>query len=125
MATADEGNRGIHIGKVHGAFAIGDNNTVTHNEHAPGNPGTDPAQEELLAAVRQLRADLARVIETPQVTLLSAELADAQQEIETGGRTAPGRLDRLRVALADAGAVTGMLASGAAVAQSVAGLLGG
>ncbi|MFH8745941.1 hypothetical protein ACH4GK_01560 [Streptomyces rimosus] len=122
MAAADERDRGIHIGKVHGAFAIGDHNTVTHHEHAPG---TDAAHEELLAAVRQLREDLARVIETPQVTLLSAELTDAQEEIETTGRTAPGRLDRLRTALADAGAVTGMLASGAAVGQAVAALLGG
>ncbi|MEV5598236.1 hypothetical protein [Streptomyces sp. NPDC052496] len=125
MATADGHHRGIHIGKVHGAFAIGDHNTVTHNEHTAERPGTDPAHEELLAAVRQLREDLARVIETPQVTLLTAELTDAQEEIETTGRTAPGRLDRLRTALADAGAVTGMLASGAAVGQAVAALLGG
>ncbi|GCD35399.1 hypothetical protein OEIGOIKO_03142 [Streptomyces chrestomyceticus JCM 4735] len=125
MATADGRDRGIHIGEVHGAFAIGDHNTVTHNENTPGRPGTDPAHEELLAAVRQLREDLARVIETPQVTLLTAELADAQEEIETSGRTVPGRLDRLRTALADAGAVTGMLASGAAVGQAVAALLGG
>ncbi|KOG57052.1 hypothetical protein ADK76_18450 [Streptomyces griseoflavus] len=125
MAAADERDRGIHIGKVHGAFAIGDHNTVTHHEHAPGAPAIDAAHEELLAAVRQLREDLARVIDTPQVTLLSAELTDAQEEIETTGRTAPGRLDRLRTALADAGAVTGMLASGAAVGQAVAALLGG
>ncbi|MEU4199559.1 hypothetical protein [Streptomyces sp. NPDC045470] len=125
MATADERNRGIHIGEVHGAFAIGDHNTVTHNEHTTGRRGADPAHEELLTAVRQLREDLARVVETPQVTLLSAELTDAQEEIETTGSTAPGRLDRLRTALADAGAVTGMLASGAAVGQAVAALLGG
>ncbi|MFK8848649.1 hypothetical protein [Streptomyces sp. Ac-502] len=125
MATADERNRGIHIGEVHGAFAIGDHNTVTHHENTSDRPGTDPAHEELLTAVRQLREDLARVVDTPQVTLLTAELADAQDEIETTGRTAPGRLDRLRTALADAGAVTGMLASGAAVGQAVAAMLGG
>ncbi|MFH8406721.1 hypothetical protein ACH4FX_18285 [Streptomyces sp. NPDC018019] len=125
MTAADERDRGIHIGEVRGAFAIGDHNTVTHHEYGTGGPGIDPAHEELLAAVRQLRADLARVIETPQVTLLTAELTDAQEEIETTGRTAPGRLDRLRTALADAGAVTGMLASGAAVGQAVAALLGG
>ncbi|MFD7664932.1 hypothetical protein [Streptomyces sp. NPDC059788] len=125
MATADGRDRGIHIGEVHGAFAIGDHNTVTHHENAAGRPGPDPAHEELLAAVRQLREDLARVIETPQVTLLTAELTDAQEEIETTGRTAPGRLDRLRAALSDAGTVTGMLASGAAVGQAVAALLGG
>lgn len=124
MATADERGRGIHIGSVQGAFAIGDNNTVTNNE-GNGAPTSDPAQEELLRAVRALRDDLARVVETPEVTALTAQLADTEGEITDTGAAGPGRLARLRTALADAGSVVGLLASGAAVGQAVAALAGG
>lgn len=114
---------GIHIGSVRGAFALGDHNTVTQNVGA--QPARDPAQEELLAAVRLLRADLDRVISSPQTELLVAELEGTRTDIEHTGGADPGRLERLRAALADAGAVTGLLASGAAVAQAVTALLGG
>ncbi|UQA93494.1 hypothetical protein [Streptomyces halobius] len=124
MATADERGRGIHIGSVQGAFAIGDHNTVTNNEGS-GAPVLDPAQEELLRAVRTLRDDLARVVETPEVTALTAQLADTEGEITDTGAAGPGRLARLRTALADAGSVVGLLASGAAVGQAVAALVGG
>ncbi|TJZ53019.1 hypothetical protein FCH28_17840 [Streptomyces piniterrae] len=124
MATADERGRGIHIGSVQGAFAIGDNNTVT-NHQGSAAPATDPAQEELLRAVRALRDDLARVVETPEVTALTAQLADTEGEIAETGAAGPGRLARLRTALADAGSVVGLLASGAAVGQAVAALAGG
>ncbi len=124
-ATADErGKGGIHIGSVQGAFAIGDHNTVTHNEGV-GGPATDPAQQELLRAVRALRDDLSRAVETPQVTALSGELADTETEIADLGAAGPGRLGRLRAALTDASAVVGLLASGAAVSQAVAALVGG
>ncbi|MFE0189000.1 hypothetical protein [Streptomyces sp. NPDC058989] len=124
-ATADErGKGGIHIGSVQGAFAIGDHNTVTHNEGVAG-PATDPAQQELLRAVRALRDDLSRAVETPQVTALSGELADTETEITDTGAAGPGRLARLRTALTDASAVVGLLASGAAVGQAVAALVGG
>ncbi|MEV0603415.1 hypothetical protein AB0I82_29545 [Streptomyces sp. NPDC050315] len=115
---------GVHIGSVHGAFAVGNDNTVT-NYAAPQQPARDPAQEELLNAVRELRADLQRLTPAPETDALGAELADVQDEIERTGSASPGRLQRLRTALADAGAVTGLLASGAAVVQSVTGLLGG
>ncbi|MEU9120256.1 hypothetical protein AB0C96_10400 [Streptomyces sp. NPDC048506] len=124
MATADERGKGIHIGSVRGAFAIGDHNTVTHNEGSGVAPA-DPAQEELLRAVRALREDLSRAVETPQITALRGELADAETEIADRGAAGPGRLARLRTALADAGAVVGLLASGAAVGQAVAALVGG
>ncbi|MGW7487960.1 hypothetical protein [Streptomyces sp. NPDC054786] len=124
MATADERGNGIHIGSVRGPVAIGDHNTVTHNEGGTA-PAADPAQEELLRAVRALRDDLSRAVQSPQITALSGELADAETEIADTGAAAPGRLSRLRTALADAGAVVGLLASGAAVSQAVAALLGG
>ncbi|WP_406208964.1 hypothetical protein [Streptomyces decoyicus] len=124
MATADERGKGIHIGSVRGAFAIGDHNTVTHHE-GPAAPAGDPAQEELLRAVRALRDDLSRAVESPQITVLSGELAETEAEIADSGAAGPGRLARLRTALTDAGAVVGLLASGAAVSQAVATLVGG
>ncbi|MCW7988783.1 hypothetical protein RB199_20800 [Streptomyces libani] len=124
MATADERGNGIHIGSVQGAFAIGNHNTVTHNE-GQAAPAGDPAQEELLRAVRALRDDLSRAVESPQITALSGELAETEAEIADSGAAGPGRLARLRTALADAGAVVGLLASGAAVSQAVAALAGG
>ncbi|BDH15513.1 MULTISPECIES: hypothetical protein [Streptomyces] len=123
MATADERGKGIHIGSVRGAFAIGDHNTVTHYEG--GAAPADPAQEELLRAVRALRDDLSRAVESPQITALSGELAETEAEIADSGAAGPGRLARLRTALTDAGAVVGLLASGTAVSQAVATLVGG
>ncbi|NBM20229.1 hypothetical protein [Streptomyces sp. GC420] len=113
---------GIHIGSVRGAFAIGDRNTVTSNA-APA--GSDAAQEELLLAVRELRADLARLVATPQTEALAGELAETEEEIANTGRAGTGRLTRLRASLQDAATATGMLASGVAVGQAVGALLGG
>ncbi|MEV7196280.1 hypothetical protein AB0N81_31425 [Streptomyces sp. NPDC093510] len=123
MRTPDGHRRDIHIGSVEGAFAIGDRNHVTYNQGVGSM--NDPAQAELLGLVRRLRDDLARTVTTPQTALLNAELADAEVEMVATGEAAPGRLTRLRQALADASAVTGVLASGAAVAESVRALLGG
>ncbi|MEU8681533.1 hypothetical protein [Streptomyces sp. NPDC048611] len=124
MATADERGNGIHIGSVQGAFAIGDHNTVTHNA-GQAAPSADPAQEELLRAVRALRDDLSRAVESPQITALSGELAETEAEIADQGAAGAGRLARLRAALTDAGAVVSLLASGAAVTQAVTALAGG
>ncbi|MFC7307385.1 hypothetical protein ACFQVC_24555 [Streptomyces monticola] len=115
------GSSGIHIHNVQGAFAIGDGNSVVHQ---PGADRRDPDQEELLRAVRELRADLARLVRNDQTLTLDAELERAEGEIERTGRAADGRLVRLRQALADAGAVTGLVASAAAVGQAVGALLG-
>ncbi|GAA1356443.1 hypothetical protein [Streptomyces beijiangensis] len=123
MATTDGPDRGIHIGSVHGAFAIGDQNTVTNYE--VGAEGRDAGQEELLVALQELRADLGRLVASEQTAALDAELAGAQDEIEGEGAAGPVRLGRLRQALADAGSLTAMFASGAATAQAVAALLGG
>jgi hypothetical protein len=119
--SADRG--GIHISNVQGAFAIGDGNSVV-NRSGSDAPGRDPAQEELLRAVLELRADLGRLVGTEQTAALDAELAGAQAEIEESGGAGEGRLVRIRQALADAGALTGLLASAAAVAQAVGALTG-
>ncbi|WP_128379110.1 hypothetical protein [Streptomyces cavernae] len=119
--SADKG--GIHVSNVQGAFAIGDGNNVV-NQPGAGVPQRDPAQEELLRAVRELRADLGRLVTSDQTAALDRELADTEAEIEETGRAGQGRLARIRQALADAGALTGLLASAAAVAQVVGTLSG-
>ncbi|MGD3106830.1 hypothetical protein [Streptomyces sp. YGL11-2] len=120
---ADQGIHGIHIGSVQGAFAIGNHNTVTH--HQGSAPATDPVQQELLQAVRALREDLGRLVGSPEITALTAQLTDTEGEITESGAAGPGRLARLRTALTDAGSIVGLLSSGASVAQAVSALLGG
>ncbi|MFJ9406273.1 hypothetical protein [Streptomyces sp. NPDC101393] len=124
MATADQPGGGTYLRNVRGAIAIGNQNTVTNYE-AAAVPAPEPAQAELLRAVRALRGDLAVVLENPETLALRTELADTETEIADTGAAGPGRLARLRTALTDAGAVVGLLASGAAVGQAVAALVGG
>lgn len=115
--------RTVHIGSVTGsAFAIGDHNTVTQHQNA--GPA-DETQAELLRAVRELRADLARFTPSDTTEVLDAELVSVADEIETAGAAEPGRLARLQRALDAAGALAGSLASGVAVAEALAALLGG
>ncbi|MCX5392695.1 hypothetical protein [Streptomyces sp. NBC_00094] len=120
----DRTRGGIHVTNTSGNVTIGDHNTVTTTVSG-AQPARDPQQEELLQAVRRLRADLGGVVASEQTTVLDGELADAEDEIEGTGRAGTGRLTRLRQALVDAGAVTGILASGVAVGQAVGALLGG
>ncbi|MFD5104511.1 hypothetical protein ACPCSP_14015 [Streptomyces cinereoruber] len=126
MADTDDTPRrdGIQVSNTGGNVTIGDHNTVTNTVNGSG-PARDPLQEELLRAIRRLRADLGGVVPSEQTAALDAELSDAEDEIEGTGRADTGRLTRLRRALADAGAVTGILASGVAVGQAVGALLGG
>ncbi|MFF5426017.1 MULTISPECIES: hypothetical protein [unclassified Streptomyces] len=117
---------GINISNAHGNVSVGDNNQVSYTVHgAEAAAPRDPLQEELLTAIRALRADLGRLVATDGTTALDAELADAEDEIEGTGAAGRPRLARLRLALTDAGAVTGILASGVAVGQAVGALLGG
>ncbi|MFE7547609.1 hypothetical protein [Streptomyces gardneri] len=115
---------GIHVTNAGGNVTIGDNNTVTSTVNG-AQPNRDPQQEELLQAIRKLRADLGGVVASEQTAALDVELSDAEDEIEGFGRAGTPRLTRLRQALLDAGAVTGILASGVAVGQAVGALLGG
>ncbi|MFB7540819.1 hypothetical protein ACFC0N_13090 [Streptomyces zaomyceticus] len=122
--AGDRARGGINVTNTGGNVTIGDHNTVTSTVTGTA-PARDPRQEELLLAVRRLRADLGGVVATEQTAALDAELADAEDEIEGTGRADTGRLTRLRRALTDAGAVAGILASGVAVGQAVGTLLGG
>ncbi|MFF3632862.1 hypothetical protein [Streptomyces sp. NPDC002250] len=116
MATNEPG---VSIGDVsHSTFAIGD------HAHAESHHGTaaprDAAAEELLLAVRELRADLARVRADERTAELDAALADTEDEITRTGQAAPSRRERLRRLLDDSQALVGLLAS----AGTLAGLVG-
>ncbi|MFJ4975976.1 hypothetical protein ACIP6X_11665 [Streptomyces coeruleorubidus] len=125
MAEERSAGRGdITISNVNGSFAIGDSNTIVSRTDVSA-PQTDAQQQELLRAVRELRADLDRLVQSEGTAALDVELAGAQAEIETTGRAGEGRLARLRQAIADAGALTGALASAVAVGQAVRALTGG
>ncbi|MFE0646821.1 hypothetical protein ACFW2Y_35285 [Streptomyces sp. NPDC058877] len=125
---AENGNSrdrgGIHVTNTSGNVTIGDHNTVTSTVHGVA-PARDAQQEELLQAVRRLRADLEGVVSSERTAALDAELSDVEDEIEGTGRASAGRLTALRSALAEAGAVAELLASGVAVGQAVGALLGG
>ncbi|EGG46484.1 MULTISPECIES: hypothetical protein [Streptomyces] len=110
---------GVSVGNVSGStFAIGSHaRAVSHHGTAPDR---DAATEELLAAVRELRADLTRVRGTDRTAELDAALAETEEEITGTGRAAPTRRERLRELLADSESLLSVLSS----AGAVAGLLG-
>ncbi|GHD94577.1 hypothetical protein [Streptomyces naganishii] len=109
----------VTLGNVSGStFAIGSHaRAVSHHGTAPAR---DEATEQLLAAVRELRADLTRVRGTDRTAALDAELAGAEEEITATGQAGPTRRERLRALLADSQSLLNVLAS----AGTVAGLLG-
>jgi len=113
MAT-DEPNVSISGGVSKSTFAIGS------HAHAESHHGTaaprDQAAEELLAAVRELRADLTRMRASDETAALDVALADTEEEITRTGAPSPSRLDRLRQLLQDSQALVGLIASAGAVA---------
>ena len=116
MAT-EEPN--VSIGDVsHSTFAIGSHaRAVAHHGTAPQR---DEAAEELLKAVRELRADLTRVRASEETDALRTALEETEEEITRTGRAAPSRRERLRELLTDSQTLLSVLAS----AGAVAGLLG-
>jgi hypothetical protein len=116
---ADTNEPGVSLGNVSGStFAIGSHaSAVSHHGTAPGR---DAATEELLTAVRELRADLTRVRATDRTAELDAALADTEDEITGTGQAGPTRRERLRALLADSESLLSVLAS----AGAVAGMLG-
>ncbi|EFE67551.1 predicted protein [Streptomyces viridosporus ATCC 14672] len=115
--THEEPN--VRIGDVsHSTFAIGRHARAEAHHGVPAQ--RDAAAEELLEAVRALRADLSRVRQSEQTARLDEALADTEDEIGRTGAAGESRLGRVRELLADAQALTSVLAS----AGTVAGLLG-
>ena len=77
-------------------------------------------RQEPLTAVRELRADQARLRQSEQTARLDEAPADTEEEIDRAGTAGEDRRRRLRDLLADAETLTVLLAS----AGTVAGLLG-
>lgn len=103
-------------------FAVGSHaHAESHHQNAQGaGAQRDEATEELLRAVRELRADLQRVRPTEQTGALDTALAQTEDEITRTGQASPTRRERLRELLTDSQALLNLLAS----AGAVAGLLG-
>ncbi|MBC7272332.1 MAG: hypothetical protein H5T76_27105 [Streptomyces sp.] len=117
--AASEPTSNIHIGRAdNSAFAFGSHGHAETHNTAPA--ARDADAEELLKAVRELRADLARLRESEQTTRLDAALAETEEEINTTGTAGQSRRQRLRELLEDAQSVLTLFAS----AGAVAGLLG-
>ncbi|OEV03902.1 hypothetical protein [Streptomyces oceani] len=117
--ASEEPQPQVNIGDVTGStFAVG-NRAEARSYHGNAPTGDDDT-ERLLAALRELRADLSRTRRTEQTEDLDEALADADDEITRTGNTDGSRLRRLRELLGDAESLTAVLAS----AGTVAGLLG-
>ncbi|GAA1042482.1 hypothetical protein [Streptomyces murinus] len=119
MTSDNRSEPNVTLGDVSGStFAIGS------HAHAETRYGTAaPRSEEtaqLLAAIRELRADLGRTRSSGGTAELDAALADTEDEITRTGSAGADRLGRLRGFLADANALTTVLTS----AATLAGLLG-
>ncbi|MEV1084067.1 hypothetical protein AB0I98_38655 [Streptomyces sp. NPDC050211] len=111
------------VGGLIGAISNTNSSYAVHNESGRAEPA-DPGVAELLAGVRQLRDDLQRLVQSPEIAALDEVLASVEEEITGTGDVSPERLARLRQALQDAGTVAGLLASAAFVGQALAALLG-
>ncbi|MFE4048432.1 hypothetical protein [Streptomyces sp. YIM B13518] len=113
----DEPN--VSIGRAdNSSFAFGDHARAETRNAAPA--ARDESAEQLLAAVRELRGDLARLRENEQAARLDETLARTEEEITRTGTAGEGRLRRLREVLTDAQSILTLFAS----AGAVAGLLG-
>ncbi|MEU6816481.1 hypothetical protein [Streptomyces sp. NPDC046860] len=118
MAGDQPSEPSVRIGDVSGStFAVGSHAHAESHHH--GGAG-EPADSELLKAVRELRADLERVRSTEGTVALDEALAETEAEITRTGQAGPTRRERLRQLLDDSQALLGVLAS----AGAVAGLLG-
>lgn len=115
----EEPSVNISGGVSQSTFAIGSQAHAESHHHAAEAP-RDPAAEELLKAVRELRADLTRVRASERTAALDTALADTEDEITRTGQAGPTRLDRLRQLLQDSQGLLDLFAS----AGAVAGLLG-
>ncbi|GGX67683.1 hypothetical protein [Streptomyces minutiscleroticus] len=113
---------GISIGSMSGgAIATGSHGRATSVTH---HNGPDPAQQQLLDAVRRLRGELAERDRTGEDTALDDELARVEGEITSGGAADRGRLGPLLGRLAAYGPAAATAASVTAVIQAIAQVMG-
>jgi len=115
----------VNIGNISGnstvAFGSQAHAESHHVHHGGAAAQLDEATEQLLTAVRELRADLdQRVRASDQTAALGEALAETEEEITTTGQAGPTRRERLRELLSDSQALVTFLAS----AGALAGLLG-
>ncbi|MGR4883087.1 hypothetical protein ACIPUC_27280 [Streptomyces sp. LARHCF249] len=92
----------VRIGDIHGSsFSIGGSHNTNSTVHHGGGTGdgAQPGAEELLEAVRELRAALVRLPRSPERAALDGELDEVAGELEAGGEVQPGLPARLRGAL--------------------------
>ncbi|MFD5229006.1 hypothetical protein ACFWJ5_10775 [Streptomyces qaidamensis] len=98
-----------------------------HHFTTGGGPGWGPVPPpppdgrvtELLALLREVRADLERLQSTDEITALRDECDEAEQEISRTGRVTPGLAARLRARLAAAEPAPSLLASVVGLARSL------
>ncbi|MEV7318964.1 hypothetical protein [Streptomyces sp. NPDC093970] len=108
----------VNLGNISGStFAIGSHAHAESHHHGAAASSVD---QELLAAVQELRKDLARLTATEQTTALDTALADTEEEITRTGQAGPTRRERLRDLLTDSQSLVNLVAS----AGALAGLLG-
>ncbi|WP_327596538.1 hypothetical protein [Streptomyces chartreusis] len=119
---------GVSIGSMSGgSIATGSHGRAFSVNATDATP--DARHQELLAAVRELLAELpqqgARAVED---AALHSELVDLEAEITSSGRAESGRLTRVlgsvRRWLGSQAAAAGAVASATAVVQGIAQLLG-
>ncbi|MCX5606157.1 MULTISPECIES: hypothetical protein [unclassified Streptomyces] len=90
----------VRIGDIHGSsFSIGGTHNTNSTVHHGGTGDRAPGAEELLEAVRELRAALVRLPRSPERAALDGELDEVAGELEAGGEVRAGLPARLRAAL--------------------------
>ncbi|MGW0754692.1 hypothetical protein [Streptomyces sp. NPDC002587] len=104
MAASGGEQPAVRIGDVHGSsFSIGGTHNTNSIVHHGGTEAAAPGAEELLEAVRELRAALVRLPRSPERVALDGELDEVAEQLEegleAGGEVRPGLPARLRGAL--------------------------
>ncbi|MFE3560360.1 hypothetical protein ACFXKW_36740 [Streptomyces sp. NPDC059193] len=90
----------VRIGEIHGSsFSIGGAHNTNTVHQGGGAPGAGASAEELLEAVRELRAALVRLPRSPERAALDGELDEVAGELEQAGEVRAGLPARLRGAL--------------------------
>lgn len=105
----------VRFGDVSGStFAVGSHARAESHHHA--QPRERAEDQELLEAIRQLRAELAGRPESPAIAGINEAVDEAEEEITRTGRAGDERRARLRDSLRSAEGVTTWISAAATVA---------